>query len=180
MFQDADPATWDMRLLVYKILRDIWINITNREPIVRIDKFTYFITSAVNKCAHFRTLHAIMIFLLPYRLTDVCANDINWVRDSLFEGWREEGTNIINMWGNDRGFIVAKCPPGGPESDAPPESKRRRQVEAFRKGTASKLNPDLDFTVTFDPDADEFISSIVRDNKMYTSKTLGFLKKYEV
>ena len=180
MFQDPDPATWDMRLLVYKILREIWLSITDGDPIDKMNKFTYFITTIVNKCAHFRTLRAIMIFLLPHRLTDVCADDINWVRDSLFECWREEGTNIINTWGYGRGFIVAKFPPGGPESDAPPESKRRRQFQAFQKGTTSKFNPDLDFTVTFDPDCDEFISSIVRDNKMYISDTLGFLRKYEV
>ena len=34
--------------------------------------------------------------------------------------------------------------------------------------------------VTFDPDTDEFIESIVRDNKMYSSDTLDFLKKYEI
>ena len=87
MFLDSDPPTWDIRLLVYKILREIWLSITDGDPIGRINKFTYFITTVVNKCAHFRTLRAIIIFLLPDCLTDVCANDINWVRDSLFECW---------------------------------------------------------------------------------------------
>ena len=88
--------------------------------------------------------------------------------------------NIINTWGCNCGFVVAMCPPGGPESDAPPESKRQKQVEAFWRGVHAKFNSNLDFTVTFYPDADEFIESIVRDNKMYSSDTLDSLKKYEI
>ena len=74
--------------------------------------------------------------------------------------------NILNVWGYDRGFIVAMCPSGNLESDRPPGSKRWKQVQAFWKGIHGKLNPDLDFIVTFDPDADKFIASIVRDNKV--------------
>ena len=62
----------------------------------------------------------------------------------------------------------------------PPGSKRRKQVQAFRKGIHAKFNLDLDFTVTFDPDTDEFIESVVRDNKIYSRDTLDFLKKYEI
>ena len=62
----------------------------------------------------------------------------------------------------------------------PPGSKRRKQVQAFQKGIHAKFNLDLDFTVTFDPDTDEFIESIVRDNKIYSRDTLDFLKKYEI
>ena len=49
------------------------------------------------------------------------------------DGWRKEGRNILNMWGCNRGFVVAMCPAGGPESDAPPGSKRWKQVQAFQK-----------------------------------------------
>ena len=80
------------------------------------------------------------------------------------------------MWGCHHGFVIATSPPDSPESDGPLGSKRRKQVQAFRKGIHAKFNSDLDFTVTFDPDADEFIESIVRDNKMYSCDTLDFLK----
>ena len=180
MFSESDPAVWDMRLLLYKLMREMWLETTDGDPIGKMNKFTFGLTNAVNKCAHSRTLRSILIFLLPHRLTDVALEDINWVRDSLFDGWREEGTNILNVWGCDRSFVVAKCPPGGPVSDGPPGSKRRKQIQAFQKGVHAKFNSDLDFTITFDPDADEFIESIVRDNKMYSCDTLDFLKKYEV
>ena len=111
---------------------------------------------------------------------DVSPDDINWVRDSLFDSWREEGTNIANKWGCHHGFVITASHPGSPESDGPPGSKRRKQVQAFWKGIHTKLNSDLDFIVTFNPDADKFIESIVRDNKMYSSDTLDFLKKYEI
>ena len=136
--------------------------------------------NVVGKCAHSRTLRSILIFLLPHRMEDVSPDNINWVRDSLFDSWREEGTNIVNEWGCHLGFVIAASPPGSPESDWPPGSKRRKQVQAFRKGIHAKFNSDLDFTVTFDPDSDKFIESIVRDNKMYSSDTLDFLKKYEI
>ena len=153
---------------------------TNGDPIGKMNKFTFFITNTVNKCAHFRTLRSILIFLLPDHLMDVSPDDMSWVRDSLFDGWREEGTNTLNVWGCDQGFVVVRCPPGGPESDAPPGSKRQKQVQAFWKGVHGKFNSDSDFTVTFNPDADKFIASIVRDNKMYSSDTLDFLKKYKL
>ena len=180
MFQGSEPTTWDICLLLYKLMREIWLETINGDPIGKMNKFTFFVMNVVNKCAHFRTLHSILIFLLPHCLMDVSLDDINWVRDSLFDGWREEGMNILNVWGYDRGFIIAACPPGSPESDAPPGSKRWKQVQAFQKGAHAKLNSDVDFTVTFDPDANKFIASIVRDNKMYSSDTLDFLKKYEI
>ena len=180
MFPHSEPAMWDMRVLLYKLMREIWLETTDGDPIGKMNKFTFFITNVVNKCAHSRTLRSIVIFLLPHRMMDVCPNDINWVRDSLFDGWREEGTNIVNEWGYHHGFVTAASPPGSPESDGPSGSKRRKQVQAFRKGIHAKFNSDLDFTVTFDPDTDEFIESIVRDNKMYSSDTLDFLKKYEI
>ena len=96
------------------------------------------------------------------------------------DSWQEEGTNIVNEWGCHHGFVIAASPPDGPESDGPLGSKRQKQVRAFRKGIHTKFNSDLDFTVTFNPDADEFIESIVRDNKMYSCDTLDFLKKYEI
>ena len=89
-------------------------------------------------------------------------------------------TNNVNEWGCHHDFVTATSPPGSPESDGPPGSKRRKQVQAFRKCIHAKFNSDLDFTVTFNPDTDKFIESIVRDNKMYSSDTLDFLKKYEI
>ena len=180
MYFNCDPATWDMCLLLYKLMREIWLEMTEGDPIGKMKKFTCFIVNAVNKCAHFRTLRAIIIFLLPYRLMDVSLDDINWTRDSPLDGWREEGTNIINSWGCDSGFVIAGSPPGGPDNDAPPGSKQRKRIRAFQKGVHGKLNPKLDFTITFDPYMDEFVVSIVRDNKMYSSHTLEFLKKYEI
>ena len=177
-FTGSEPSLWDMCVLLYKLMREIWLETIDGDPIGKMNKFTFFITNMVNKCVHSRTLRSILIFLLPHRLMDVSPDNINWVRDSLFDGWQEEGTNILNVWGCHHGFVVATSPP---ESDGgPPGSKRRKQVQAFRKGTHAKFNSDLDFTVTFDPDADEFIESIVRDNKMYSCNTLDFLKKYEI
>ena len=180
MFPHSEPPMWDMRVLLYKLMREIWLETTDRDPIGKMNKFTFFITNVVDKCAHSRTLHSILIFLLPHCMMDVSPDDMNWVRDGLFDGWREEGTNIVNEWGCHHGFVTAASPPGSPESDGLPGSKRRKQVQAFRKGIHAKFNSDLDFTVTFDPDTDEFIESIVRDNKMYSSDTLDFLKKYEI
>ena len=177
MFPDSEPSLWDMHVLLYKLMREIWLETTDGDPIGKMNKFTFFITKVVNKCAHSRTLRSILIFLLPHHLMDVSLDDINWVRDSLFDSWREEGTNIVNERGYHHGFVIAASPP---ESDGPPGSKRRKQVRAFRKGIHAKFNSDLDFTVTFDPDADEFIGSTVRDNKMYSSDTLDFLKKYKI
>ena len=76
--------------------------------------------------------------------------------------------------------IMAASPPGSPESDGLPGSKRRKQVQAFWKGINAKFNSDLDFTVTFNPDTDQFIESTMRDNKMYSSDTLDFLNKYKI
>ena len=179
-FLGSDPGTWDMRVLLYKLMREISLETTDRDPIGKMNKFTSFIMNVANKCAHVRTLRTIIIFLLPHRLIDVSPDDINWARDSLFDGWREEGTNILNVWGCDHGFIIAGSPPGGPDNDAPPGSKQSKRFQAFQKGVHGKLNPKLDFTITFDPDMDEFIASIVRDNKLYSSDTLDFLKKYEI
>ena len=39
------------------------------------------------KRVHSRTLHSILIFLLPHCMEDVSPDDINWLRDSLFNGW---------------------------------------------------------------------------------------------
>ena len=177
MYLDCDPSTWDMRLLLYKLMRGIRLEMKDGDPIGKMNKFTSFIMNEVNKCIHVRTLHAIIIFLLPHHLIDVSSDDVNWARDSLFDGWREEGTNILNLWGCDHSFIVAEPPPGGPDNNALPGSKQRKQIRAFQKGVHGKLNPELDFTITFDPDMDEFIASIVRYNKMYSSDTLIFFEE---
>ena len=87
MFPHSKPALWDMRMLLYKLMREIWLETTDGDPIGKMNKFTFFITNVVNKCAHSRTLHSIVIFLLPHRMMDVCPDDINWVRDHLFDGW---------------------------------------------------------------------------------------------
>ena len=179
MYLDRDPSTWNMHLLLYRLMREIWLETTDGDPIGKMNKFTHFIMNVANKCAHVRTLRAIIIFLLLHHLIDVSLDDVNWVRDSLLDGWREEGPNILNVWGCDCGFVIAGFPPGGPNNDAPPGSKQRKRVRAFQKGVHGKLNPELEFTITFDPDMDEF-ASIVRDNKMYSSDTLDFLKKYEI
>ena len=167
-----------MRVLLS--MREIWLETTDGDSIGKMNNFTSFIMNAVNKCAHFRTLHSILIFVLPHLLIDISPDDIKWVSDSLFDGWPEEGTNILNVWWCDHSFIIVESPFRGPESDAPPGSKQRKQTQAFEKGVHGKLNPNLDFTTTFDLDMDEFIASIVRDNKMYSSNTLDFLKKYEI
>ena len=123
MYLDHDPSTWDMCLLLYRLMREIWLETTDGDPIGKMNKFTHFIMNAANKCAHVTTLHAIIIFLLPHCLIDVSPDDGNWVRDSLLDGWREEGTNILNVWGCDCSFVIVGSPPRGPDNDAPPGSK---------------------------------------------------------
>ena len=86
-FPDSEPSLWDMRMLLYKLMREIWLETTGGDPIGKMNNFTFFITNVVNKCAHSRTLHSILIFLLPHHLMDVSPDDINWVRDSLFDSW---------------------------------------------------------------------------------------------
>ena len=70
---------------------------------------------------------------------DVSPEDINWVRDSLFDGWREEGTNIVNEWGCHHGFVIAASPPGSPESDGPPEARDRSRFGLFGKVSMPNL-----------------------------------------
>ena len=125
MFPHSEPSVWDMRVLLYKLMREIWLETNDRDPIRKINKFTFFIMNVMDKCVHSRTLHSILIFLLPHRMMDVSPDDINWVRDSLFDGWQEEGTNIANEWGCNHGFVTAASPPGSPESDGPQGSKRQ-------------------------------------------------------
>ena len=110
MFPHSKPSLWDMRVLLYKLIREIWLETTDGDPIGKMNKFTFFITNVVNKCAHSRTLCSILIFLLPHRMMDVSLDDINWVRDSLLDSWREEGTNIINEWWCHHGFVTAASP----------------------------------------------------------------------
>ena len=99
MFPYSEPSMWDMHLPLYKLMREIWLETTDGDPIGKMNKFTFFITNMVDKCAHSRTLRSILIFLLPYHMEDVSSDNVNWVRDSLFDGWQEEGTNIVNEWG---------------------------------------------------------------------------------
>ena len=87
MFPHSEPSLWDMRVLLYKLMREIRLETTDGNPIGKMNKFTFFITNVVNKCVHSRTLRSILIFLLPHRMMDLSPDDINWVRDSLFDGW---------------------------------------------------------------------------------------------
>ena len=87
MYVDHDPSTWDMRLLLYRLMREIWLETTDGDPIGKMSKFTHFIMNAANRCAHVRTLRAIIIFLLPHHLIDVSLDNVNWVRDSFLDGW---------------------------------------------------------------------------------------------
>ena len=68
-------------------MREILLETTDGDPIGKMNKFTFFIMNVVNKCVHFRTLRLILIFLFPHHMMDVSPDDINWVRDSLFDGW---------------------------------------------------------------------------------------------
>ena len=77
-FPDSEPSLWDMRMLLYKLMREILLETTDGDPIGKMNKFTFFITNVVNKCVHSRTLRSILIFLLPYHLMDVSLDDINW------------------------------------------------------------------------------------------------------
>ena len=87
MFPDSKPSLWDMCMLLYKLMREIWLETTDGDPIGKMNNFTLFITNMVNKCVDSRTLHSILIFLLPHHLMDVSPENINSMRDSLFDGW---------------------------------------------------------------------------------------------
>ena len=84
-----------------------------------------------------------------------------------------------------RGGVIAASSLQAPHPEVPTTMHHQKASEGsgfepFRRGFMEKLNPEIDFTITFDPDIDEFIASIVRDNKMYSSNTLDYLKKYEI
>ena len=42
MYFDRDPSTWDMRLLLYKLMRGIWLETTDGDPIWKMNKFNSF------------------------------------------------------------------------------------------------------------------------------------------
>ena len=71
MFSHSEPSVWDMWVLLYKLMREIWLETTDGDPIGKMNKFTFFITNVVDKCVHSRTLRSILIFLLPHHMMDV-------------------------------------------------------------------------------------------------------------
>ena len=67
-----------------------------------------------------------------------------------------------------------------PRRHAKSKTTKKRERSKKVKSPNREKTRGKQSSVTFDPDTDEFIESIVRDNKMYSSDTLDFLKKYEI
>ena len=42
MFQDCDPATWDMCMLMYKLMREIWLETMEGDPIGKNEQVHIF------------------------------------------------------------------------------------------------------------------------------------------
>ena len=47
-FTDSETSLWDMRVLLYKLMMEIWLEMTDEDPIGKMNKFTFFITNVVH------------------------------------------------------------------------------------------------------------------------------------
>ena len=175
LFGDAHPATWDMRVVYYKLFRKVWLRLTEKEPVRKMHRFTRFISDIIGNCVHCKVLRSLLIFFVPTRLLDVDRDSMTWVRNSLLRNWREEGRKIIDMWGDENGFSVAKVP--DEETDTEAARKMRRIME---EAVQDDYDPFSDYLIKFSADCDSFIANNLDKNKFFFEHDLKSLKKYEL
>ena len=175
LYGDADPKTWDMRVVYYKLFRKVWLRLTEKEPVRKMHRFTRFFSDIIRNCPHCKILCSLLIFFVPKRLLDVDQHTMAWIRNSLLRNWREEGRKIIDMWGCENGFSVATVPYA--EGDTEPARKMRRAVQ---EALEDDYDPFSDYLVKFSADCDSFISNNLDTNKFFFEHDLESLKKYEL
>ena len=175
LYGDADPETWDMRVVYYKLFRKVWLRLTENEPLRKMHRFTRFLSDIISDCSHCKILRLLLIFFIPERMLDVDQHSMPWIRNSLLHNWREEGRRIIDMWGNENGFSVAKVP--DERGDAETARKLRRIAE---EAVEYDYDPSSDYLIKFSADCDSFISNNLDQNKFFFEHDLESLKKYEL
>ena len=71
LYGDADPETWDMRVVYYKLFRKVWLRLTENEPLRKMHRFTCFLSNIISYCSHCKILRSLLIFFIPERMLDV-------------------------------------------------------------------------------------------------------------
>ena len=95
LYGDADPETWDMRVVYYKLFRKVWLRLTENKPLRKMHRFTCFLSDIISDCSHSKILRSLLIFFVPECMLDIDQNSMPWIRNSLLRNWREEGRRII-------------------------------------------------------------------------------------
>ena len=162
LYGDADPKTWDMRVVYYKLFRKVWLRLTEKEPVRKMHRFTRFFSDIIRNCPHCKILRSLLIFFVPKRLLDVDQHTMAWICNSLLRNWREEGRKIIDIWGCENGFSVATVPHA--EGDKEPAMKMWRAVQEALK---DDYDPFSDYLVKFSADCDSFISKQFRYKQIF-------------
>ena len=175
LYGDADPETWDMRVVYYKLFRKVWLRLTENEPLCKMHRFTRFLSDIISDCSHCKILRSLLIFVIPERMLDVDQHSMPWIRNSLLRNWREEGRRIIDMWGSENGFSVVKV--RDERGDAETARKLQRIAE---EAVEDDYDPSSDYLIKFSPDCDSFVSNNLDQNKFFFEHDLESLKKYEL
>lgn len=169
-----DPTTWDMRLLVFKVLREVWNKKTCGHLLDKMNGFTDYFTETVEKCINSYTLKCIVLWFLPERLSLYHSPLKDWIRQSLLNDWHRLRSSMLNVWGSDKGFTMdSSCTSGSSteedEEDAPPSRKTKKVKRANSKKTI----------IDFNPDNPQFIQYLLTcDNRYYLSYSLEEMDKH--
>ena len=175
LYGDADPETWDMRVVYYKLFRKVWLHLTENKPLRKMHRFTRFLSDIISVCSHCKILCSLLIFFIPKHMLDVDQHSMPWICNSLLRNLREEGRRIIDMWGNENGFSVAKVPDEGGDA----ESARKLRCIA-EEAVEYDYDPSSDYLIKFSVDCDSFISNNLDQNKFFFEHNLESLKIYEL
>ena len=87
LYGDADPETWDMRVVYYKLFRKVWLRLTENEPLRKMHRFTRFLSDVISDCSHCKILCSLLIFFIPEHMLDVDQHSMPWIRNSLLRNW---------------------------------------------------------------------------------------------
>ena len=175
LYGDADPETWDMRVVYYKLFRKVWLRLTENEPLRKMHRFTRFLSDIISDCSHCKILRLLLIFFIPERMLDIDQHSMPWIHNSLLRNWREEGRRIIDMWGNENGFSLAKVPDEGGDAEI-----ARKLQHIAEEAVQYDYDPSSDYLIKFSADYDSFISNNLDQNKFFFEHDLESLKKYEL
>ena len=175
LYGDAEPKSWDMWVVYYKLFRKVWLRLTEKELVHKMHRFTRFFSDIIRNCPHCKILRSLLIFFIPKCLLDVDQHTMVWICNSLLRNWWEEGRKIIDMWGCENSFSVTTVLYA--EGDTEPARKMRRAVQVALE---DDYDPFSDYLVKFSADCDSFISNNLDTNKFFFEHDLESLKKYEL